>query len=95
MYTIHRREQDRHYQQFCTPPVQIIAPQWLHRPCNASMWLYRVDKKPSVKADLAVYSHVVDVSGQCMSMNVSLIIGFTLDFSSCADWDGFCKYSLI
>ena len=42
-----------------------------------------------MKADLAIYSHVVDASGQCMS--VSLILGFKLDFSSCAIWDGFLK----
>ena len=46
-----------------------------------------------MKADLAIYSHIVDVSGQRMS--VSLILGFKLDFSSCAIWDGFCKFSHI
>ena len=45
-------------------------------------WFYMVGKKPSVKADLAIYSHVLDVSGWCMS--VSLILGIKLDFSSCA-----------
>ena len=34
----------------------------------------------SVKADLAMYSHTVGVSRQCMS--VSLILGCKLDFSS-------------
>ena len=48
---------------------------------------YKVGKKPSVKADLAIYSHVVDASGQCMSE--SLILGFNLDFSSCAILVGF------
>ena len=33
-----------------------------------------------MKADLAIYSHVVDASGQCMSE--SIISGFNLDFSS-------------
>ena len=47
----------------------IRAPQWLNRPCNAPMQSNRVSKKPSVKADLAVYSHVVDASGQCMSVS--------------------------
>ena len=42
-----------------------------------------------MKAVLAIYSHVVDISVQCMS--VSLILGFKLDFSSCANWDGFRK----
>ena len=41
------------------------------------MWPNRVGKKPSVKADLAIYSHAVDVSRQCMS--VSLIPGCKLD----------------
>ena len=45
------------------------------------MWPYRLRKKPSVKADLAIYSQVVDASGQCMS--VSLMLGFNLDVSSC------------
>ena len=55
------------------------------------MQFYRIGKKPSVKADLAIYSHVVDASGQCMS--VSLILGFNLDFSSCDNLVGFCKSS--
>ena len=71
--------------------ILISAPQWLHRPCNASRQLYKVGKKPFVKVDLAIYSYIVDVSGQCMS--VSLILGFKLDFNSCAIWDGFCKSS--
>ena len=29
-------------------------------------------QKPSVKADLAIYSHVVDTSGQCMSVSLML-----------------------
>ena len=45
-------------------------------------------EKLSVKADLAIYSHVVDVSEQCMS--VSLLFGFNLDFSSCDNLVGFC-----
>ena len=47
--------------------------------------------KLSVKADLAIYSHIVDASEQYM--NASLILGFKLDFSSCAIWDGYCKSS--
>ena len=71
---------DGHCQQFDTTPTLISAPQWPHKPCDAPIQLYRVSKKPSVKADLAMYSHIVDVSGQCMS--VSLILGCKLDFSS-------------
>ena len=69
MYTIHRRDQEGHWQQLVTPPILISTPQWLHMPCNAPTQHYRVDKKLSVKADLAIYSHVVDVSGQFMSVS--------------------------
>ena len=44
-----------------------------------------------MEADLAIYSHVIDASGQCM--NVSLILGFNLDFSSCDNLVGFSKSS--
>ena len=80
MYSVHRRDQDGHWQQFGTSPILISAPQWSHRPYNAPKQFYRVGKKPSVKADLAIYSHVLDLSGQCMS--VSLMLGIKLDFSS-------------
>ena len=62
MYTTHWMGRDGHCQQFETTPTLISAPQWPHRPCNAPMRLYTVGKKPSVKADLAMYSHTVDVS---------------------------------
>ena len=78
MYTNHRIDQDAHWQQFGTQPILISAPRWLHRPCNGPVQLYRVDKKPSMKANLAIYSHVVNVSGQCMG--ISLILGFDLEF---------------
>ena len=55
--------------------------------------MYVVGKKPSMKADLAVYTHIVDASGQCIS--VSLILAFKLDFNSCTIWTGFCKSSHI
>ena len=80
MYANHRIDQDDHWQQSGTHPILISAPQGPNRPCNARMQFYRIDKKPSVKANLAIYSHVVDASGQCMS--VSLSLGFNLDFSS-------------
>ena len=48
---------------------------------------YRVGKRLSVKVGLAFYSHMVDASGQCMS--VSLILGFNLDFISCDNLVGF------
>ena len=40
-----------------------------------------------MKADLAIYSHAVDATGQCMSK--SLILGHNLDFSSCDILVGF------
>ena len=69
--------------------------------CDTSMYhsivSSLVSKKPSVKADLAVYSHVVDASGQCMS--VSLICGqicqkgsYTRSFRSHFLWS-FDRYS--
>ena len=64
----------------------ISAPQWAHR---AYVIFYRVSKKSSVKADLAIYSHIVDASGQCMS--ASFMLGFNLDFSSWDNLVGFCK----
>ena len=63
-------DQGGHWQQFGTPPILICVPQWLHRPCNAPTQFYRVSKKSSVKADLAMHSHVADVSGQCMSVSL-------------------------
>ena len=67
MYTNHRIDQDGHWQQFDTQPILISAPQWANRPCNVLTQFYRVGKKLFVKADRDVYSHAVDVRGQCMS----------------------------
>ena len=91
MCTTHRMDQDEHCQQFDTTPTLISAHQWPHRLYNAPIWLYKVSKKPSVKADLAMYSHTVNVS----SMSVSLILGCKLDFSSCAIRASFHKSSHI
>ena len=79
--TNHKIDWYGHWQQFGTQPILISAPHWANRPCNAPSRFYGVGKKPSVKADLAIYSHAVDVRGQCMSE--SLILGHNLDFSSC------------
>ena len=68
MYTNHKTDQDGHWQQFGTQPFLINAPQLAIRPCNAPSWFYRVGKKPSVKADLAIYSHTLEFSGRCMSI---------------------------
>ena len=51
--------------------------------------LTRSEKKPSMKADLAIYSHTVDAAGQCMSE--SLLLGHNLDFSTCDILVSFCK----
>ena len=93
MYTNHRIEQDGHWQQFGTQPILINAPQWACWPCNAPTRSYTVGKKPSVKADLAIYSQAVDVRGRCMSE--SLKLGHNLDFSSCDIMVGFHKSSHI
>ena len=61
MYTNRKIDQDSHWQQSRTQPILISAPQWTNRPCNAPTQPYRVGKKPSVKADLAIYSHAVYV----------------------------------
>ena len=93
MYTNHKIDWDGHWQQFGTQPILISAPQWADRPCNALTQFYRVSKKPSVKAGLAIYSHAVDVSGQCISE--SLTLGQNLDFSFSDIMVSFCKSSHI
>ena len=60
MYTIHRIDQNNYWQKFGTAPILIRAPQAMQ--CTNAVlqgWL-----KPSLKAGLAIYSHVVDVSVQ-------------------------------
>ena len=93
MYTNHRIDRDGHWQQFGTRPILISAPQWACWACNAPTGFHRVGKKPSVKADLAIYSQAVDVRGRCMSE--SLRLGHNLDFSSCDIMVGFHKSSHI
>jgi len=56
-------------------------------------WLDRVSKKPSVKADILIYSNCVTVSGY--SLSVAIIISNKMDFNSCANWDSFPKSSHI
>ena len=91
MYTNHKINQDSHWQQSDTQPILISAPQWPNRTYNAPTRLYRVGKKPSGKADLAIYRHTVDAARQCMSE--SLILRHNLDFSSCDILGSFCKSS--
>ena len=91
MYINHRIDRDGHWQKFGTQPIPISAPQWACWPCNAPTWFYTAEKKPSVKADLAICSQAVDVRGWCMSE--SLKLGHNLDFSSCDIMVGFHKSS--
>ena len=89
MYTNYRIDRDSHWQQFGTQLILISAPQWANRPCNAPTYI--VLQGQSLKADLAIYSHTVDVGGQCMSE--SLTLGHNFDFSSCDIMVTFCKSS--
>ena len=91
MHTNHRIDQNSHWQQFGTQPILISAPQLTCWSCNAPTRFYKVSKKLSVKADLAIYSQAVDVRGWCMSE--SLKLGHNLDFSSCDIMVGFHKSS--
>ena len=54
---------DGHQQQFDTPSCLISSHQWPHRHCSGPSWFYRVGKRPPVKADLAIYSLMVGMSG--------------------------------
>ena len=42
-----------------------------------------------MKADLAIYTHVLGVPGQHES--VALMLSHKMDFNCCANRDGFCK----
>ena len=66
----------------------IKAPQWLHRPCSVPPWIDRVGKKPSMKADLAIYSYVL-----AWCAWVATMLCYKLDFSSCVIWNGFLQTS--
>ena len=63
--TVNLVGRDGRWQQFDTPCSLISAPQWLHGPCSGPLWFYMIGKRPSVKADLAIYSPVSGVSVQC------------------------------
>ena len=93
MYTNHMIDRNHHWQKFGTQPILISAPQWACCPCNAPTQFYMVGNKPSVTADLAIYSQAVDVRGRCTSE--SLILEHNLDFSSCDIMIGFRKSSHI
>ena len=46
-----------------------------------------------MKADLAIYTHVLGVPGQYKSL--ALMLSHKMDFHCCANGDGFCKSSHI
>ena len=93
MCTNHRIDQDGHWQQFGIQPILISSPLWACWLCKTPTRSYTVGKKPSVKADLAIYSQAFDVRGRCMSELLRL--GHNLDFSSCDIMVGFHKSSHI
>ena len=59
----HMTGRDGHWQQFDTPCSPINAPKWLYIPCSGLSWFYIVGKMLPVKADLAIYSPVIGMSG--------------------------------
>ena len=58
-----------------------------HRLRCDSSWFDRVSKKPSLKADLVIYSYIVTVSGQYLSVVITL--SNKMDFSYCDNTVGF------
>ena len=86
-------DQDSHWQQFGTQPILISASQWPHRPCNASTWFYRICKKSSVKAGLAIYNQMVDASGQCISVSLQALIWNSVLLSFCkSSYNNYCYF---
>ena len=73
-----------------TPLAALLVP---HRPCSGPLWFYRVGKRPPVKADLAIYSLIVGMSGQWV--NVATMLNNKLDFYCCDNSVSFCKSSHI
>ena len=65
-----------------------MAPKAL--PCGAPSWFGRLKESP-LKADLAIYIHVLGVPGQYES--VALMLRHKMDFYCCANRDGFHKSS--
>ena len=89
--TVNLVRQDGRQQQFDTPSSLISAHQWPHGLCSGPSWFYRVSKRPPVKADLAIYSLIVGMSGQWE--NVATMLNIKLDFCCCDNSVGFCKSS--
>ena len=82
---------DSRQQQFDTQSSFISGHQWPHRSCSGPSWFYRVSNRPPVKADLAIYSIIVGMSGQWLNVMLSI----KLDFYCCNNSVGFCKSSHI
>ena len=57
-----RISRDSCWQQFDTTCILINVVHFLNRPCNAPSWFDKVGKKPSVRADLVIFSHMLCVS---------------------------------
>ena len=54
---------DSCWQQFDMTHILNNAVHWLHKLCSAPLWFDMVGKMLSIKAHLAIYSHVVGMSG--------------------------------
>ena len=67
------------WQQPSTQCCLLGAPQVPHGLHCDSSWPDRVGKKPSLKADLVIYSYIATVSGQCVAITLSN----KMDFSYC------------
>ena len=72
-----------------TPQTALLVP--ITGLCSGPSWFYRVEKRPPVKADLAIYSLVVGMSG--LWVNVATMLNNKLDFYCCDNSVGFCKSS--
>ena len=77
----HSTGRGERWEQFGIPCHLINAPQLPHRlHCDSSL-----------TADLAIYSYIVTVSGQYLS--VAITLSNKMDFSYCDNIVGFCKSS--
>ena len=68
-------------------------PYYCHSMAPQALWyismVWEAQEKPSVKADLAIYTHVLGVPGQYKS--VALMLSHKMDFNCCASRDSFHK----
>jgi len=65
-----------------TPSYPINAPQGPHMVYYGPSWLYRVNNRPSVKADLLIYTSLIIVSGQCTSVAITISNKMDFNFSA-------------